>query len=62
MSDPFEEVWQEGFREGFLKVTHDKTVEIACSMLADGIPHEKVAKYTKLSLEEIKALDAKKPV
>ena len=57
MSDPFEEVWQEGFREG----EHKFLTECALAMLADGIPHEKVAKYTKRSLEEIKALDAKKP-
>lgn len=30
-------------------------------MLADDVPYETVAKYTKFSLEEIKALDAKKP-
>ena len=58
MSDPFEEVWQEGFREGEQKFL----IECALAMLADGVPYETVAKYTKLSLEEIKALDAKKPV
>ncbi len=52
MSDPFEEVRKEGQHEG--------AVEIACLMLADDVPYETVAKYTKLSLEEIKALDAKK--
>ena len=30
-------------------------------MLADGMPYEKVAKYSKLILEELKALDTKKP-
>ena len=30
-------------------------------MLADGMPYEKVAKYSKLTIEEVKALDAKKP-
>lgn len=57
MSDPFEEVWQEGFREG----EHKFLTKCALAMLADNVPYETVAKYTKLSLEEIKALDAKKP-
>ena len=30
-------------------------------MLADGMPYEKIAKYSKLILEEVKALDTKKP-
>lgn len=30
-------------------------------MLADGMPYEKVAKYSELNLEEVKALDTKKP-
>lgn len=30
-------------------------------MLADGMPYKKVAKYSKLTLEEVKALDTKKP-
>ena len=33
----------------------------ALEMLADGMPYEKVAKYSKLTLEEVKALDTKKP-
>lgn len=57
MSDPFEEVWQEGFREG----EHKFLTRCALAMLADDVPYETVAKYTKFSLEEIKALDAKKP-
>ena len=36
-------------------------IECALEMLADGMPYEKVAKYSKLILEEVKALDTKKP-
>lgn len=57
MCRAFEEVWQEGFREGEQKFL----TECALAMLADDVPYETVAKYTKFSLEEIKALDAKKP-
>lgn len=30
-------------------------------MLADGMSYKKAAKYSKLTLEEVKALDTKKP-
>ena len=39
---------------------YKRDLESLC-MLADGMPYEKVAKYSKLTLEEVKALDAKKP-
>ena len=39
---------------------YKRNLESLC-MLADGMPYEKVAKYSKLTLEEVKALDAKKP-
>ena len=39
----------------------DERIECALEMLADGMPYEKVAKYSKLTLEEVKALDTKKP-
>lgn len=39
---------------------HEKAVDVALSMLADGLPYEQIAKYTKLSVEEIKTLDTKK--
>lgn len=52
MCRAFEEVREEGKRE--------QAVEFARSMLADGMPYEIVAKYTKLSIEEVKALDNKK--
>lgn len=52
MCRAFEEVREEGKRE--------QAVEFARSMLADGMPYEIVAKYTKLSVEEVKALDTKR--
>ena len=39
---------------------HEKAVDVALSMLADGLPYEQIAKYTKLSVEEIRTLDTKK--
>lgn len=39
---------------------HEKAVDVALSMLADRLPYEQIAKYTKLSVEEIKTLDTKK--
>lgn len=39
---------------------HEKAVDVALSMLADGLSYEQIAKYTKLSVEEIKTLDTKK--
>ena len=38
----------------------DERIECALEMLADGIPYEKVAKYSKLSIEEVKELASKK--
>lgn len=52
MCRAFEEVREEGKRE--------QAVEFARSMLADGMPYEIVAKYTKLSVEEVKELDTKR--
>ena len=52
MCRAFEEVREEGKRE--------QAVEFARSMLADGMLYEIVAKYTKLSVEEVKALDTKR--
>ena len=38
----------------------DERIECALEMLADGMPYEKVAKYSKLTLEEVKELASKK--
>ena len=48
----FEEVREETKRE--------QAIESAKTMLADGLPYEQIARYTKLSIEEVKALDDKK--
>ncbi len=39
---------------------HETSVKHALVMLADGVPCEKVAKYTDLSIEEVRALAEKK--
>ena len=44
---------EEGREEGL----HKKALEIAKEMLAEGEPLERIVKYTKLSIEEIRALD-----
>ena len=42
------------------EAVHESAVENAKTMLADGLPYETIARYTKLSVEEVKRLDAKK--
>ena len=39
---------------------HETSIKHALAMLADGVPREKVAKYTDLSIEEVRALAEKK--
>lgn len=43
------------------ETVRERNIECALEMLADEMPYEKVAKYSKLTLEEVKALDTKKP-
>lgn len=43
------------------ETVRERNIECALEMLADGMPYEKVAKCSKLTLEEVKALDTKKP-
>ena len=43
------------------ETVRERNIECALEMLADGMPYEKVAKYSKLTLEEVKALDTKMP-
>ena len=43
------------------ETVRERNIECALEMLAGGMPYEKVAKYSKLTLEEVKALDTKKP-
>ncbi len=39
------------------ETVRERNIECALEMLADGMPYEKVAKYSKLTLEKVKALD-----
>ena len=43
------------------ETVRERNIKCALEMLADGMPYEKVAKYSKLTLEKVKALDTKKP-
>ena len=43
------------------ETAHETSIKHALTMLEDGLPYEKVAKYAGLSIEEVKELDAKKP-
>lgn len=57
MCRAMEEMRNETAREA----THTKAVAVALSMLADEMPHDKIAKYSGLSLDEIAALSQKRP-
>ncbi len=43
------------------ETVRERNIEVAKTMLADGLPYEKVAKYAGLTIDEVKALDEKKP-
>ena len=57
MCRAFEEVREESAREA----KHEQAIESAKTMLADGLPYETIARYAKLPIEEVKALDTQKP-
>ncbi len=42
------------------EAAHQRSVNMALRMLADGLPYETVAKYSDLTVDEVKALDEKK--
>ena len=42
------------------ETVRERNSECALEMLADGMPYEKVEKYSKLSIEEVKELANKK--
>ncbi|WP_370583062.1 PD-(D/E)XK nuclease family transposase [Pedobacter sp. MC2016-24] len=48
---------EEGREQGREEGLHKKALEIAKEMLAEGELLERIVKYTKLSIEEIRALD-----
>lgn len=56
MSKIFDEIREEAFQEGERKSARRS----ALLMLADGIPCEKVAKYTGMTLSEVEELVGKK--
>lgn len=47
---------EQGIEQGIEQGEHKKAIEMALEMLADNEPIEKIIKYTKLSLAEIRAL------
>lgn len=57
MCRAFEEVREESLREGERK----NALRNALAMLADGVPCDKVAQYTGLTLAEVEAIVEKKP-
>lgn len=57
MSKIFDEIREDAFQEGERKSARRS----ALLMLADGIPCEKVAKYTGLALSEVEELVGKRP-
>ena len=52
--------YDEGFEEGKAEGRKNEKIEIAKSMLEDNIPIEIIAKFTKLSIEEIEQLKKEK--
>ena len=57
MCRTIEKMRDESIREGERK----NAMKSALAMLADGIPNDKVAKYTGLTLSEVEELVGKKP-
>lgn len=47
-----------GRAEGRAEGDHDRAIKVAKEMLADGMPVDKISKYTELSVDQIKALMA----
>ena len=50
------EAFQDGLASGIAEGEHNKALETARAMLADNMPVEQVARWTKLPAEEIAAL------
>jgi predicted transposase/invertase (TIGR01784 family) len=48
--------YQRGLEQGLEQGDRDRAIKTAREMLADGMPVDKIAKYTDLSVEEIEAL------
>ena len=52
------EGWEEGISIGEKRGREEKALSTARNMLADGLPREKIAQYTGLSLAEVEKLAA----
>lgn len=62
MCRAFEEVREESLREGVLKGAHAKAIESAKRLLTAGkLSYQEIADAMGLSVEEVKALDTKRP-
>ena len=49
--------YKEGLEKGKEEGAHNKAIETAKKMISDGLPLDLTAKYSGLSLEELKLLD-----
>ena len=47
-----------GHAKGHAEGDLDRAIKVAKEMLADGMPVDKICKYTELSVEQIEALKA----
>jgi len=48
--------YEDGYDNGYENGRNDVKAETAKAMLADGMPEDKVAKYTSLPIEEVRKL------
>ena len=56
LAQGLEQGLEQGHARGLEQGDRDRAIKIAREMLADGMPLDKIAKYTDLSIEEIEAL------
>lgn len=61
MCRAMEEMRAEAAKEAAEKATRAKAISVAEKMLKAGIPYEEIADMVELSVDEVKALDTKKP-
>ena len=61
MCKAMEEMRAEAAKEAAERATRAKAVSIAQKMLKAGMPYEEIADMVELSVDEVKALDTKKP-
>ena len=61
MCKAFEEAREEAAKEAAEKATREKAISVAQKLLKEGMPYEKIADMVELPVEDVKALDTKKP-